>query len=730
MSQALYSSAFEILRRAVDDEVDPDDPEEAGDKEFFTSWALFIVIMLLIGALFTSYFLQQRKIQAVHETVVSIFAGMVVGLIIRVSPGRSIQDSVSFDYQFFFNLLLPPIIVASGYELHQGNFFRNIGSILTFAFAGTFISAVSLAIILWLWTRIPLDGLSITFVEALSVGATLSATDPVTILAIFNLYKVEPKLYTIIFGESILNDAIAIVLFETAQRYKEGAAAGNLTILSLFEAIGFFLFVFFTSVVIGIVIGVGTAIILKYTHVRKYPKIEACIILLIAYASYFFSNGVKMSGIVSLLFCGITLKHYAYYNMSRRTQLTTKFIFQITAQLSENFIFIYLGLTLFTETDLVYKPLFILVTIVGICAARWLSVFPLSKLINYVIRLRARRRGVDAPDELPWKYQAMLFWAGLRGAVGVALAAGLSGENGPALRATVLVVVVLTVIIFGGTTARMLEILDVRTGCVDDAASDDEFDIETSNAGTYYRSGGRAIGHTPKQSANIGLDYFDSSTDLNAKKPNGHTRPGRPKHQDRGYSSSNRHSPSSQERARMARKTSQISQKDREDHEAAALLSMSNGGSRSHSTSDDEDDDPALDLDLPPAAPRRQPSPRYPTPRPGQTHHLSGSHPNLAVDPSEISNNDEDITSASGNGTRSAQSLHHQSVPTAQAGGVGGGVSGIRDLLRGAARGDVDSVAWLRQLDENFIKPTLLLDQGGGGGGHHGGGHGGGGSNV
>lgn len=182
----------------------------------------------------------------------------------------------------------------------QGNFFRNIGTILTFAFAGTFISAVSLGLILWLWTRIPLDGLSITFVEALSVGATLSATDPVTILAIFNLYKVEPKLYTVIFGESILNDAIAIVLFETAQRYREGAASGNLTILSLFEAVGFFLIVFFTSVIIGIFVGVATAVLLKYTLIRRFPKIEACIVVLIAYASYFFSNGVHMSGMLLL----------------------------------------------------------------------------------------------------------------------------------------------------------------------------------------------------------------------------------------------------------------------------------------------------------------------------------------------------------------------------------------------------------------------------------------------
>ena len=185
----------------------------------------------------------------------------------------------------------------------QANFFRNIGTILTFAFAGTFISAVSLGLILWLWTRIPFDGLTITWVEAISVGATLSATDPVTILAIFNIYKVEPKLYTIIFGESILNDAIAIVLFETAQRYKEGGAAGNLNIISLFEAIGIFMLVFFTSLVIGVVVGIGTALVLKYTYVRKFPKIESCLIVLIAYASYFFSNGVAMSGRTRHLHC-------------------------------------------------------------------------------------------------------------------------------------------------------------------------------------------------------------------------------------------------------------------------------------------------------------------------------------------------------------------------------------------------------------------------------------------
>lgn len=182
----------------------------------------------------------------------------------------------------------------------QGNFFRNIGTILTFAFAGTFISAVVLGVILWLWTRIPLDGLDLTFVETMSVGATLSATDPVTILAIFNTYKVDPKLYTVIFGESILNDAIAIVLFETAQKYNEGAAGGKLTIFSLFESIGVFLLVFFGSLIIGLVVGILTSLILKLTMVRRFPKTESCLVILIAYASYFFSNAIHMSGMLNM----------------------------------------------------------------------------------------------------------------------------------------------------------------------------------------------------------------------------------------------------------------------------------------------------------------------------------------------------------------------------------------------------------------------------------------------
>lgn len=351
--------------------------------------------------------------------------------------------------------------------------------------------------------------------------------------------------------------------------------------------------------------------------------------------------------------------------MSRRTQLTTKYLFQVLAQLSENFIFIYLGLTLFTETNLEFKPLFILITVVAICGARFVSVFPLSQLINWFIRYRAKRRGKEVADELPWEYQVMLFWAGLRGAVGVALAAGLEGSNGPALRATVLVVVVLTVIIFGGTTARMLEIYQIRTGVVEEIDSDDEFDIETANGGTYYKRTGTGVGHTPRnRNAIIALDRVNYESNGNAAKGFG------------GYSSgNNRQSPPARGNSRLsARKNSSVNQVEQD---AAAQNLLSRG-----SSTPSEDEDAFSDGDLPPAA-RRSPRSRL-----------------SALPAEEVANGPSTSYTAPEAGEAAIGESHLNASGT------------IREIFNRSAG---EHAAWFRQLDEDYIKPTLLLDQGKGG---------------
>ena len=231
--------------------------------------------------------------------------------------------------------------------------------------------------------------------------------------------------------------------------------------------------------ILGVAFGLATSLMLKHSYLHLYPSIESCLVALSAYTCYFFSNGLSMSGIVSLLFCGITLKHYAYHTMSQRTQRATKYIFSTLAQLTENFIFIYLGMSLFTSAPVsesvtnYVRPVFIVIATISVVFTRYVAVFPLSQAINF---FHKHARG-QRHEELPHSYQMMLFWAGLRGAVGVALAAGFKGQNAQMMRTTVLIVVVLTVVIFGGTTARMLEVLGIRTGVEDDAgASSDEDD--------------------------------------------------------------------------------------------------------------------------------------------------------------------------------------------------------------------------------------------------------------
>ncbi|KAI8328388.1 sodium/hydrogen exchanger 3 [Choanephora cucurbitarum] len=400
---------------------------------------------------------------------------MIVGLIIKLSPGTIIQDMVKFKEGLFFNLLLPPIILNSGYELKRRNFFLNFGTILIFAMAGTFIAAVVTGVCTFIYAFLKPEGISISFLDSMIFGSILSATDPVTILAIFNQLHVDPQLFSIISGESLLNDAVAIVLSDTLRQFR----GKELHVINVLKGIGLFLGVFWASTLIGILCGIFVALVLKHSQLYRIPSIESCLVFLFAYSSYFFSNATQMSGIVTLLFTGITLKHYAYDNLSLKSKRATKSMCLILSQLSENFIFIYLGVNLFTQDDLEYKPLFILVTLGFICIARYASVAPLSMLINAVCR------ALGKPDQLPRNHQMMLFWAGLRGAVAFALASGITGDSAPAMRTTILAVVVLTVLLFGGTTGRMLQVLEIRTGVVE--PEDSESDEDNTEEDNSYR---------------------------------------------------------------------------------------------------------------------------------------------------------------------------------------------------------------------------------------------------
>ncbi|KAI9220979.1 Sodium/hydrogen exchanger family-domain-containing protein [Blastocladiella britannica] len=498
-------------------------PEE---QEVLTSRALLLFVTLLLVTLGTSYALQRHRIRIIHESVVALVLGSLVGLMVRIGSSTvHLADLLAFKHTYFFNLLLPPIILHSGYGLREGDFFGHLGPIAVFAVLGTATSILVIAVITYPLSVVGLSPL--TFVDCLRFGCILSSTDPVTVLAIFSQLGVDARLYSILFGESLLNDSVAIVLFSALNSSHASVAPGESPLG--WHLLGEFFGVFVGSLAIGVGIALGTALMLKHSDLYRFPTLEVCLVALLAYASYLVAQSTGMSGIVSLLFSGIALKHYAHNNMSRRTRLATEYLFSTLSQLSETFIFIYLGITLFTTQLPSFSIPLIVVTFVAILVARYISVFPFAAAINALGRRmrvtsgRAAASGMAAsamgmstsgsmaslsgigsggvgqdsstavldrpvvnertiwtlygllprsqpgPDVIPRNHQIMLWWAGLRGAVSFALALEVASPNpavAPVVQSTTLVVVFATILIFGGTVPQALRHFNIKTQAV------------------------------------------------------------------------------------------------------------------------------------------------------------------------------------------------------------------------------------------------------------------------
>merc|ERR1712223_993957 len=131
------------------------------------------------------------------------------------------------------------------------------------------------------------------------------------------------------------------------------------TILSFFT-------IFIGSVGLGSLIGAATALMTKFTLVKDFPLLETSLFFLMSYSSYLIAEICQMSGIVSVLFCGIFQAHYTYRNLSMESQSRTRQLFETLNFLSENFIFSYLGVSMFTFNHHCFSLIFIFGAFVAI----------------------------------------------------------------------------------------------------------------------------------------------------------------------------------------------------------------------------------------------------------------------------------------------------------------------------------------------------------------------------
>ncbi len=113
-----------------------------------------------------------------------------------------------------------------------------------------------------------------------------------------------------------MNDAVAIVLTSTVLQFNSDASA------SLFQGMKNFCFLFFTSAGIGIAFALTSALLLKHIDLRKNPSLEFGMMLIFTYGPYTLAEGVHLSGIMAILFCGVGMSHYTHFNLSPVTQIT------------------------------------------------------------------------------------------------------------------------------------------------------------------------------------------------------------------------------------------------------------------------------------------------------------------------------------------------------------------------------------------------------------------------
>nr|XP_061801088.1 sodium/hydrogen exchanger 6-like isoform X1 [Nerophis lumbriciformis] len=436
---------------------------------------LLIFIMLLTLTILTIWLFKHRRFRFLHETGLAMIYGLLVGVILRfgvhvppsmsdVVQGCAVNASpatllVTFDPEVFFNILLPPIIFHAGYSLKRRHFFRNIGSILAYAFMGTVISCFIIGLIMYGFVSfmkvVGQLGGDFYFTDCLFFGAIVSATDPVTVLAIFNELKVDVDLYALLFGESVLNDAVAIVLSSSIVAYQPaGDNSHSFEAMAMLKSFGIFLGVFSGSFALGVATGVVTALVTKFTKLRDFPLLETALFFLMSWSTFLLAEACGFTGVVAVLFCGITQAHYTYNNLSRDSQDRTKQLFELLNFLAENFIFSYMGLTLFSFQSHVFNPLFIIGAFVAVFLGRAANIYPLSFLLN-----------LGRKNKIGSNFQHVMMFAGLRGAMTFALSIRDTATYARQMMfSTTLLIVFFTVWICGGGTMPMLSFMSIPVG--------------------------------------------------------------------------------------------------------------------------------------------------------------------------------------------------------------------------------------------------------------------------
>jgi len=382
-----------------------------------------VVALLCVAALAGVVVARLRIPYSVTLVIVGLLAGTLLP-----------RGTVEVTPELVLLVLVPGLVFEAALRLDLEHLRPTFGWIVLLAAPGVVISALIVAVVLQV-------GTGLRFELGIVVGAMVAATDPVAVIATFRRLGIPPRLATLVEGESLANDGTALVLFAAAVAAISGGASMAETAQDVVVAV-------VGSVGIGLVVGWLASRLLAF--VDDHP-IELAISIAAAYGTYLLADGLEQSGIIATVVAGLVIgTHGRAVGLSPRALETLDVVWELIAFLLTAFAFLLVGFAI-SVGDLANGAQFILWGLVGVVVARVVVVYG---LVGGIAQLLGERAHWPKPP-IGWLH--VMFWAGLRGAVAVAMALSLP-EDFPerALLQQITFGVVLFTLFVQGTTAELV----------------------------------------------------------------------------------------------------------------------------------------------------------------------------------------------------------------------------------------------------------------------------------
>ena len=343
--------------------------------------------ILLLVAFLTTFMLyifhKMPSLQIVPEAVTCILVGILIGIFFKIiyNKGSEMLNILSFEPHAFFFFLLPPIMYEAGFTLKIKPFLKNIFSVLAITVLATMIGAFIFSVTFYFLSNQTDFGFD--YVQSLEFGCFICAIDPVAVIAIFKTLGVTEVLFTLVMGECVLNDAVAIALFKTTEDFKENYnPEEEIQIhMELLTGAWRFCFLFFFSLFLGMLCGLIMSWIFKVLDIDKVAWIEIGLFILGSYFPYILAEGFECSGLLAILMNAIVMRNYCFHSLSPVAGISVEFLIELMCNISEGFVFAYLGISvaLMIETS---KLSVILVGLISLNASRFLSIWITMGIIN------------------------------------------------------------------------------------------------------------------------------------------------------------------------------------------------------------------------------------------------------------------------------------------------------------------------------------------------------------